>query len=140
MNYRLPNHHKDIRHDHNVTGLHRTIRKGKHRRTPVAAIDNHGACTIHVPLPDGSHAVLNDTDFFRLMDSGLTDQWLVNDNGSGTSYVRCMYQGRVITVARLIVTAPANSHVRTINGDPLDLRRSNLKVIKHKTRSGNHCG
>jgi hypothetical protein len=134
MNYQLTTHPKEIEHDHHMTGLHRTVRRGKHKRTPMAALDNRGAPTIQVPLPDGSHAVLNDTDFFRLMDNGLTDQWLVNGNGRGTSYVRCRHQGRLVTVARLIANAPDNSKVITLNGNYLDLRRGNLKVILRQSR------
>jgi hypothetical protein len=120
--------------DSNVDGLHRTMCRGKDRRAPVATKDNQGASTILVPLSDGSNAVLNDRDFFRLMDVGLTDQWLINGNGRGTSYVRCRYHGQLVTVARLITDAPANSNVRILNGDHLDLRRRNLKVIQRKPR------
>ncbi|MBT3791151.1 MAG: hypothetical protein HOC33_19610 [Alphaproteobacteria bacterium] len=116
--------------DHDVTGLHRTV----NRRSPMAAKDDYGNSVIKVPLPDGTHAVLNDRDFFHLMDNHLTDQWLVNDNGRGTGFVRCMYHGKLTTVARLITNAPANSSVRVINSDHLDLRRRNLKVISCKPR------
>ena len=134
MNFQYPITDYGTDQDHEVSGLQRTVSRGHQRRTPMATKDNKGASTIHVPLPNGSHAVLNDCDFFRLMDSGLTDQWLINDNGRGTSYVRCMSHGRLVTVARLISNAPVNSSVNVLNGDHLDLRRMNLKVVIRKPR------
>jgi hypothetical protein len=142
MNIQLSLFPNDIEgdHDQDTAGLHRTVLRGKHKRTPVATKDNNDNSVIQVPLPDGSHAILNERDFFNLMDNDLTDQWLVNDNGRSTGYVRCMYHGQLTTVARLITNAPVNSSVKVINGNFRDLRRRNLKVVLRKPRGSSSNG
>jgi hypothetical protein len=140
MNFQLPLIPNGIEHDHDVTGLHRTIRRGKHKRTPNSITGPDGNSLIVVPLPDGTKAILDDRDFFRLMDSGLTDQWLVNGNGRGTSYVRCRHHDRLVTIARLVTNAPDNAHVATINKECRDLRKRNLKVVTHKLRGASYNG
>ena len=125
------------RNTNDVTGIHRTldkgkqrtVDKGKQRRTPVATKDENGRNVIHVSLADGSHAILDDRDFFHLMDNDLSDQWLVNSNGKSNSYVRCWHRGNLVTIARLLVNAPSKSSVKILNGNHLDLRRRNLKLL-----------
>jgi hypothetical protein len=131
LNTRLslsPNHVEGTR-GHDVTDIHRTVGKGKQRRTPEATKDENGRNVIHVPLANGSHAILDDRDFFHLMDNDLSDQWLVNSNGKSNSYVRCWHRGNLVTIARLLIDAPAKSSVKILNGNHLDLRRRNLKLL-----------
>ncbi|MDK9726195.1 MAG: HNH endonuclease [Sterolibacteriaceae bacterium MAG5] len=72
-------------------------------------------------------------DFEAMQAAGFTDQWFVNDNGTGNAYVRCTgadIRGGIATVARLIMEPPKGFQVRYRDGDRLNLRRDNLKLQK----------
>lgn len=101
------------------------------RREPVRALDADGAPIVHVPLAGGQTATLDASDFDRLREMGLSDQWTLNTAGNKrASYVRARgtrgIGRKLVTVARLIMAAGYRTWVRHHGGDPLNLRRRNL--------------
>ncbi|MEX1035036.1 MAG: hypothetical protein WDZ54_03715 [Sneathiella sp.] len=102
------------------------------KRRPTYTLDELKNSVVHVPLSDGSYAIVNASDFQRLINSGVTDQWTISSNGDNAVYVRCRHMGKMYTVARLITGTPANTNIRYKNGDHRDLRKSNLKLTMKK--------
>jgi len=85
--------------------------------------------TVEVPLSeDGRSALVDRTDFEDLLAAGISDKWCISKvRGKEYVRVRCPYvKGGATTVARLIMRAPAGLVVRYADGDPFNLRRSNL--------------
>lgn len=78
-------------------------------------------------------ATVDAETFDRFTSQGGTTRWIVNDAGGGYFYVRC-YQGGVAgelaVVARLLTGAGKREQVRYVNGDRLDLRASNLVLMR----------
>jgi hypothetical protein len=107
-------------------------------REPVRTKDHQGQTIVHIKLNDGTQATTDPQSYNRLINRGVSTFWFLNSNANGKHYVRVQHQGRVQTVSRLITDAPANSNVRSINGDPRDLRKQNLKVISHRTKGGGY--
>ena len=102
------------------------------KRRPKYALDDLKQSVVHVPLSDGSCAIVSASDFQRLANLGVTDQWTVNSNGNSAVYVRCRHRGKMHIVARLIAGMSSNTLIRYKNGNCRDLRRSNLKATLKK--------
>jgi hypothetical protein len=97
---------------------------------PTRLTDARGLPVVHVPLAkDHGAAVLDEADFdYLTKELGLTVSWCLNGNARGV-YVRAgtrSVQGKLLTVARLIVGAGARQQVRYRDKDTTNLRRSNL--------------
>jgi len=73
-------------------------------------------------------AIIDVADYEKLVPLLGNRKWRLNGDGTYT-YVRSKLKNRtLVTVARLILDNPWRASVRYVNGDPLDLRRSNLTV------------
>ena len=103
------------------------------RRKPALSKDCGGSNPqlVTVPLPGGKAAQIELADFNALMDRGYSDQWWLHSNGRDSAYVRTTRAGdacKMVTVARLITGGCGGTHIRYVDGSPLNLCRSNLKV------------
>ena len=105
------------------------------RRKPALLKDRGGnggnPQLVTVPLPGGKAAQIELADFNALMGKGYSDQWWLHSNGRDSAYVRTTRAGdacKMVTVARLIIGGCDGTHIRYVDGNPLNLRRSNLKV------------
>lgn len=99
--------------------------KPPRKRQPIRSGD-----VVLVPLCRGELAQIDVKDFDALRAAGVSDQWTLNSNGKeGLAYVRVWMDGagkNQATVARLILRPIAGSVVKYRDGNPLNLRRSNL--------------
>lgn len=108
-------------------------------------------------LKSNEYKVLNDCiiaktnsgiEFFIDKDDELVLKdycWSISSNGYLTAYERLM--GRTIRLHRLLMNCPDDKVVDHINGNPLDNRKSNLRVVtqqqnmmNQKQRSNNNSG
>lgn len=94
---------------------------------------------MRVPLDDHGrrHALANAADYDRLRAEGIGGAWYVNDDGKGRDYVRTAVtgaKGKQIMVGRAILRLGLGEVVRFINGNRLDLRRSNVFVTRGKAK------
>lgn len=71
-------------------------------------------------------AILDAADFDRLVADRHSTRWHLANNGSSTGYVR--KSGRNRYIARILTGATSEQVVRYIDGDPRNLRRSNLRL------------
>lgn len=89
-----------------------------------------GRVLAQVPLANHDRAVVLDkADYDRALAALGDTAWrLVEVNGR--AYVRAQdpRSGNPVTVARLLLDEPQRAGIRYANGDPLDLRRSNLVI------------
>lgn len=99
-----------------------------HSRSPIPAVDDDGRPIFRIPLNDNTDALVDVSDHQRLTAAGITSRWFINGDGQGRLYVRC--GNPVATVGRLITQACPGDRVRYANGNPRDLRRTNLHLIK----------
>ena len=105
----------------------RTFRKNG--RQPRRLVDTNGDHVAHVPLKGGAIAILDAADLDHVVALGVTTQWVLNGDGKGFFYVRTKLPGsqnNVVAVARLILDVPDGMVVRYVDGNTLNLRRSNL--------------
>lgn len=83
-----------------------------------------------IPLgKSGKHAKAYRSDIERIREDGYTGAWFLNDNGSGSLYVRTArhgLRGTIISVCRLIADAVPGRVVKYRDGDRLNLCRDNL--------------
>ncbi|BCP51751.1 hypothetical protein K32_03680 [Kaistia sp. 32K] len=109
------------------------------RRQPIPFIDEFGAEALKIPL-DGHglrHAIVSPRDYQGVLDSGLTGAWFTNGNGHGRRYVRTWAPGSPGTlalIARVILEAGPGEIIRYANGDSLDLRGSNLMIMRGRAK------
>lgn len=84
--------------------------------------DTDGSAIVKVSLinQDAKEAILNEEDFNLLISMGVSPCWLLTSN-------LVLARGR-ISIARLIVDAKPREKIKYIDGDPCNLRRSNLFV------------
>lgn len=106
-------------------------RRFSRRRFPVRLTSRRNSI-VQVPLANapGRFATLDADDFDRLREAGVSDQWTLNGDGHGNAYVRVAIRtkGRLVSVARLIVGAPAGRVVKYYDGNRTNLRRRNLTM------------
>lgn len=101
-------------------------REHAQHRLPIL---KEGEGVVEVPLSrEGRRAIVDRDDFEALVGAGISDQWSVM-KARDREYVRvrCPYvKGGATTVARIIMNAPTDLVVRYADGNPFNLRRSNL--------------
>lgn len=112
--------------------------KRRSKRTPIPFIDGYGTSVLKVPLDDYSNnfALVDEADYQRLFNSGVTPNWFLNGDGKGRVYVRAGSwrdgKASVIQIARAIVRGEGSRVVHYINGDRLDLRSNNLRLSRSR--------
>lgn len=76
-------------------------------------------------------ATIDPESLLHLVNLGLSSNWHANPNG----YVlACAKGGQKVSVARVIMDAGEGEHVEYVDGDPLNLNKSNL--VKVRSRKG----
>lgn len=110
----------------------------KKPRLPTCTYDSQGKPIVLVPLANHPEpAIIDADDFDALMKAGVSDQWFLNDNGSGYCYVRCCAKmgDNLMTLARLIRCPAVGRVIRYGDGNRLNLRRANLGVSRGNAKS-----
>lgn len=114
--------------------------KKQQQAAPEYTTDADGQQLVHVALANSNQrATLYAEDYQRLMDTGYSRHWSLNDNGHGSAYVKA--DGRradgkqvKLRIARLIAEASHGEHVRFADGNTLNLRRDNLRIQEGRAR------
>lgn len=102
--------------------------------------DHSGELTVLVKLTGGNVAATTYAAFKRLMDAGVSPNWVLNSDGKGRVYVRCIRPnalgGNLLMVSRLII-GPEERRlaVRYRDGNRLNLRPENLLVERRTTNA-----
>lgn len=111
-----------------------SILRRRARRHPTPFFDHSGRLCLRVPL-DGLRrlfAVVWATDWVMLQEGGWHGLWCANDCGGGRLAVKAcrpMAHGggaNEQTAARVLLDLGSTEKAKFVNGDSLDLRRSNL--------------
>ena len=100
-------------------------------QTPTAGVDLDGKPVLYIRLDPAHVCKLFPEDYARLVADGYGPTWRFASSGNGFGYVRvgrAKFAGRNRTVARLIVGPEPFRNVRHNDGNPLNLRRDNLRV------------
>lgn len=109
------------------------------RRPLIACEDDEGHLIVHVDLGKGRFAVVDHTDFARLMDLGLSPNWVYAPSGGDYFYVRVkppksFPKHTLASISRFILPPERRGVVvRHRDGDVLNLRRSNLEHANGQT-------
>lgn len=111
--------------------------KGRHRlRIVCRATDPDGTRIVKVPLTGGFVATVEAEDYDAFVTLGLSTRWLANAGGSGSITVRFTLpparpgqRSNNASVSRVIVNAGNGQRVRYRDGNPLNLRKSNLRLV-----------
>lgn len=123
-----------------------TKTNGRNRgpRTPIAYNDDRGVPCLRVPLDDRgrNYAEIERSHHDHITQTvGCNATWCLTSNGSGRRYVVVNQprvkgqQPRLITVARLIMSAGGRQTVRYLTDDTCDLRTTNLTLGAGSGRS-----
>ena len=90
---------------------------------------------IKVPLTQGMFAIIDPED------QELVGQFKWHYSKSSKNYGKARAslgaRGKTITMHRLILNAPSGMEVDHVNGNPLDNRRSNLRLVTHAQNQRN---
>lgn len=91
----------------------------------------------YIPLTQGKFALVDDEDY-----EGLNQwKWRVNKNHNNYYAVRTQHHGEgireEIIMARLLMEAPKRMQIDHINGNGLDNRKENLRVVTHQQNAWN---
>lgn len=90
--------------------------------------------TVEIPLSRGLTAIVDAADFHSLG----CHKW--SSSGSSRMYAARRCDGKTVYMHRLLVGALADEEVDHINGNPLDNRRSNLRVASRAQNMANSIG
>jgi hypothetical protein len=101
------------------------------RATSRILIKDGVACRT-IPLTQGKETIVDMADYAKF----CGENWAAHRNGS-TFYAVRNAMGRAFKLHRLIIAAPRGSIVDHINGDGLDNRRSNLRIVSSSENSQN---
>jgi hypothetical protein len=101
------------------------------KHTPAVTTAADGVTLVPVSNRPGVLAVLDTEDWEGWLASGRPTVWFLAANSGGRYYLRYRLRhgrGRLGTVARDLAAARPDEIVRPADGNPLNLRRSNLIV------------
>lgn len=91
--------------------------------------------TVRIPLTRGLFALIDEADAPTV----ACHKWCAV-RGNGHFYATRRDGKRTLKMHRAITDAPAGLFVDHINGDSLDNRRSNLRVVSQSANAGNRAG
>jgi hypothetical protein len=96
------------------------------------SVDDRARPIVRVPLtsPAGLYVTLDAADYDQWVAEGRSLRWRLNDNGAGT-FLRVVCSGPAgcrVSVGRLLANARPDQRVGWSDRDPLNLRRTNLRV------------
>lgn len=96
-------------------------------------VEYNGETVSFLPLTRDAVAILDAEDWPRIRQQ-YGGGWFCNDNGKGQLYARREHldpegQKKKITLQRAIMNPKPEERIRAINGDSLDCRRTNLRVM-----------
>lgn len=102
--------------------------------------DPSGELVVLVRLAGGNTAVTTYEAFARLLEAGVSPNWVLNSDGKGRVYVRCTRTaelgGNLLMVSRLLVRPTERRlAVRYRDGNRLNLRPENLTVDRRTTNA-----
>jgi hypothetical protein len=104
----------------------------KPQRTVIHKLDEEGNRLILVPLDDDKapkYAMVYEIDYEDMMDLGLSPMWRIRKDRKQIRVVVGLPAIRQdVAVARIIIGAGEGQAVGYANGNPLDLRSSNLVI------------
>lgn len=113
-----------------INGSHENMSHATHNRTPIHFLSECRRC-VRIPLASWQgYAELDLADYEMLAASGISQKWVLNSSGNGYSYVKACTRDNVRVVARLITKASHGEQVSYLDGNPLNLRRSNLMLMR----------
>lgn len=98
-------------------------------------IDNEAIMYIQRRNGERHEVLLDDFDMYRLFHLGYT--WHVHGNTEALPYVGTSIEGKKTQLHRYILNAPEDVLVDHINGNPLDNRKKNLRLVDHKGNAQN---
>jgi hypothetical protein len=106
-------------------------------RTPTQFTAADGTECLHVPLAGNRGDAIIEGDALPLLAQvGVTLSWSFNRNGRGRRYVRGnLARGNTISIARIVAGARRGQLVCYCDGNPLNLRRSNLYVVEGRAKT-----
>lgn len=101
------------------------------KRHPIYFDDKRGHACVRLRTANRTeHVVLDAEAYDALMEAGVSRHWALNSNGQGKCYVKAGTANNNRVVARLITKAAAGEQVEYLDSNPLNLRRSNLRVVR----------
>ena len=86
-----------------------------------------------ITISKGYECIVDDSDY----EIHASRAWAANVSATGYVYARGYFDGRSHYLHRLITSAAAGLFVDHINGNTLDNRRSNLRVVTRATNAQN---
>jgi hypothetical protein len=86
-----------------------------------------------IPLSHGKSAIVDESDFYILSQN----RWKFNNRGYAVRLKREDGKCKTISMHRVILNALPGQIVDHINGDPLDNRKSNLRIVNNSQNSWN---
>lgn len=91
-------------------------------------IRHDGLCS-HLFLDNGCIVVMDTPDYISLLLRGIIGQWFCETGNTGQDKIIVKVRGQAgrRSVANLIINPPRSMRVSVIDGDPYNLRRSNLQ-------------
>ena len=116
------------------------MKEGLVRQLTRYSTDPNGNAVAHVPIlsSDGKHATILTEDLRALETEGVSLRWYLN-RANGREYVNTNdpdHLGGNQVVARRILGARTREAVRYLDGDTLNLRRSNLYLDRGPSANG----
>lgn len=120
--------------------------KKQESHEPVFTTNHYSREIVHIPLSNSLEpAVVDQSDYDRLIAAGLSNQWTWNEFRRGYrkyGYVRCRVsqtKGEKVSLARLIARAKPGMIVKYRDGNPKNLCRNNLVLKKGNAKGMTLC-
>lgn len=107
-----------------------------HAPSPTRAAEHLGASVIIIELRGGKSTIVDAADWPRIA-AEYGRRWWVDSNGYGKFYARALRRDDEnnkadVTLGRAVMEARPGERVEAINGDPLDCRRTNLRLVRRR--------
>lgn len=124
--------------NNDTTGSTSGAKQRDAKRSPNRSTDAEGKPIVRMPLANSDDfATLDAADFDRLVEQGIGLNWFGNKSRGDRMYARVHTERHdgtrnVETVQRLIMQAGRLDTVLVRNGNTLDLRRRNLKMVTRR--------